>query len=329
MNNLPTKNVHVIFGTGPLGRSAAQELSQHGHRVRLVNRSGNANDLPAGTELIKGDANDPEFTRAVTQGASVVYQCAQPAYHQWAEHFPRLQQSILTGAAANGARLVIADNLYMYADTHGQPITESTPWQPHSRKGHVRAEMAQAALEAHRSGRVRVTIVRGSNFFGPHDQIMSNLVFKPALQGKTINLLGRLDQPHTFTYAPDFGRALARLGMVDDALEASMYGRTWHAPSPEALPQAEFVRLLETALGRKVRTLVAGPPMVRLLGLFNPALRETAEMMYEWTRPFRMDSSDFQRTFNVKPTPLETAIHETLEWNRRQLASGSLKTAHP
>jgi nucleoside-diphosphate-sugar epimerase len=321
-------NLHVIFGTGPLGRSTAQELSQHGHRVRLVNRSGNANDLPAGTELIKGDANDPEFTRAVTQGASVVYQCAQPAYHQWAGHFPRLQQSILTGAAANGARLVIADNLYMYADTHGQPITESTPWQPHSRKGRIRAEMARAALEAHRSGRVRVAIVRGSNFFGPHDQIMSNLVFKPALQGKPINLLGRLDQPHTFTYAPDFGRALATLGMVDDTLETRVYGRAWHAPSPEASTQAEFVRLLETALGRKVSTLVAGPLMVRLLGLFNPDVRETAEMMYEWTRPFLMDSSDFQRTFSIKPTPLETAIHETLTWNRRQIASGAPNTAH-
>ena len=321
-------NLHVIFGTGPLGRWTAQELSQQGHRVRLVNRRGTANDLPVEVELVKGDAYDPTFTRTVTQGASVVYQCAQPAYHQWAGNFPRLQQSILEGAAQNGARLVIADNLYMYAATHGQPITESTPWQPHSRKGRIRDEMAQAALEAHRSGRVRVAIVRGSNFFGPHDPIMSDLVFKPALQGKTINLLGRLDQPHTFTYAPDFGRALATLGMVDDVNAASTYGRAWHVPSPEAVTQAKFVRLLENALGRKVRTLVGGPLMVRLLGLFNPALRETAEMMYEWMRPFLMDSSDFQRTFNIKPTPLETTIQETLEWNRTQMASGALKTAH-
>ena len=313
-------NQHLIFGTGPLGRSTARTLLEHGQHVRMVNRSGKAEGLP-GIEIIKGDANDLEFTRNITQGIGTVYQCAQPAYHQWPVNFPRLQASILEGATANGARLVIADNLYMYGPPNGQPLREDHPYNTQTKKGLVRAEMARTALEAHKSGKARVALVRGSNFFGPEDPTMSELIFRPALQGKAANLLGRLDQAHTFTYAPDFGRALATLGMVDSVLEEKTFGRAWHVPSPAAVTQAEFMRLLEVQLGRKVKSQVAGAMILRILGLFNPSMREAIEMLYEWNQPFEMDSSDFQHTFGIKPTPLEEAIQTTLEWNRQQLAS--------
>ena len=313
-------NQHLIFGTGPLGKSTARTLLEHGQDVRMVNRSGKAEGLP-GIEIIKGDANDLEFSRNITQGVGTVYQCAQPAYHQWPVNFPRLQASILEGAATNGARLVIADNLYMYGPPNGQPLREDHPHNTQTKKGLVRAEMARTALEAHKSGKARVVLVRGSNFFGPEDPTMSKLIFQPALQGKAANLLGRLDQAHTFTYAPDFGRALATLGLVDSTLEAQVFGRAWHAPSPAAVTQTEFIRLLEVQLGRKVKSQVAGAFILNVLGLFNPSMREAIEMLYEWNQPFEMDSSDFQRTFGMKPTSLEVAIRATLEWNRQRLAT--------
>ena len=37
--------------------------------------------------------------------------------------------------------------------------------------------------------------------------------------------------------------------------------------------------------------------MVRVGGLFSPAVRETVEMMYEWEKPYVVDSSKFERTF--------------------------------
>ena len=312
-------NQHLIFGTGPLGKSTGRTLLEHGQHVRMVNRSGKAEGLP-GIEIIKGDANDLEFTRNITQGIGTVYQCAQPAYHQWPVNFPRLQASILEGATANGARLEIADKLYMYGPPNGQPLREDHPYNTQTKKGLVRAEMARTALEAHKSGKAQVALVRGSNFFGPEDPTMSELIFRPALQGKAANLLGRLDQAHTFTYAPDFGRALATLGMVDSVLEEKTFGRAWHVPSPAAVTQAEFMRLLEVQLGRKVKSQVAGAAILRILGLFNPSMREAIEMLYEWNQPFEMDSSDFQRTFGLEPTPLKDAIQATLEWNRQQLA---------
>ena len=319
MNQTLTE-LHVIFGTGPLGKSTARELMALGHRVRMINRSGQASDLPSSVQIIKGDAYDQNFTRQVTTGATSVYQCAQPLYTEWVKNFPTLQQSILEAAASNNARLVIADNLYMYGEPNGQPLREDHPYNAKTKKGKVRGDMARAVLEAHKAGRVRVVLVRGSDFFGPEDQNQADLVFKPALQGKTINLLGKLDQPHTFTYTKDFGRALAIVGTIDASLEAQTYGRAWHVPSAAPIMQRQLLDLLEDQLGKKVKFQVGGALILNVMGLFNPIIKEVIEMLYEWNQPFVMDSSDFQKMFSMKPTSLEVAVKETLEWNRQQIS---------
>lgn len=103
--------LHVVFGTGRLGRYTATTLLEMGHTVRLINRSGQMADAPAGAEIIAGDAYDAAWNREVTLGATAVYRCAQPHYHEWAEKFPSLQRAILAGVAANGAKLIVGDKL--------------------------------------------------------------------------------------------------------------------------------------------------------------------------------------------------------------------------
>jgi nucleoside-diphosphate-sugar epimerase len=301
--------LHVVFGTGPLGKWTARELVKLGKTVRMVNRSGKADRLPAEVEVVAGDAYDLNGNLALTQGAAAVYQCAQPAYFEWAEKFPRFQTAILEAAAQNGAKLIVGDNLYMYGDTHGTPIREALPYQPHTKKGRVRAAMAEAVMTAHRRGQVRAAIGRASNFFGPDDHVVTDLAFRPALEGKSINLLGRLDQLHTFSYVPDFGKLLATLGTRDEAL-----GQIWFTPSPAAVTQKDLVGLLEAELGHPVKVLLAGKTMLSLLGLFNPMMRETVEMMYEWTGPFVVDTSKAEKAFGWQGTPLRVAVQETLAW---------------
>ncbi|HQX76303.1 MAG TPA: NAD-dependent epimerase/dehydratase family protein, partial [Thermoflexales bacterium] len=217
--------LHVIFGTGPLGKWTARELVKMGKQVRLVNRSGQAMDLPPGAEMIKADAYDVANNIAITKNAAAIYQCAQPAYYEWPQKFPAFQEAILQAAIANGAKFIAAENLYVYGDTHGQPMTEDTPYAAHTRKGKTRQAMTEALFAAHKAGKVRAASARGSDFFGPDDSVSSGMLYKPALQGKTVNAMGRLDMPHTFTYAPDFGKTLAILGTRDEAL-----GKAWHVP---------------------------------------------------------------------------------------------------
>ncbi|HQQ78636.1 MAG TPA: NAD-dependent epimerase/dehydratase family protein [Thermoanaerobaculia bacterium] len=309
------KDLHVVFGTGPLGRAVAAALVARGRAVRAVGRSARA-DVPAGTAYVSADASEPAAARAVTLGAAAVYQCAQPAYHRWPEEFPRLQSSILEAAAAAGARLVLADNLYALGDA-GRPLTEDLPAAATTRKGRTRGAMAEAALAAHRAGRVRVAIGRASDFYGPGVRLsaLGERVFAPLLAGKKAGVLGNPDLPHTYTYIDDFARALVTLGERDEAS-----GGIWNVPSAPTLTTREIVAIAAEEAGVEPRLAAAGRALLSLAGLFNPGAREMLEMFYEFEKPFVVDHSKFGRAFGGAATPHRDALQATLAWYRARKA---------
>lgn len=303
---------HVIFGTGPLGIAVMDILVSKGNAVRMVNTRGHA-DVPHEVEVVKGDAYSAESVRDVTRGAAVVYQCAQPPYQEWIHKFAALQAALLEGVAANGAKLVIAENLYMYGEVNGE-INEELPYKAETRKGRTRAEMAETALAAHLAGKVQIVIGRGSDFFGPRvlDSALGERAIYPALAGKTAQLVGRLDVPHTYTFIEDFGKALVTLGEHDAAL-----GQVWHVPNDmPAITQREIMTLFFEEIGRPPKMSGMGKLMMMVGGLFVPEARETVEMMYEFEKPFVVDSSKFERVFQLKATPVGEAVRRTIAWYR-------------
>jgi len=305
--------LHVVFGTGPVGLAVMDELVSKGKRVQMVNRSGRA-DVAEGVEIVGGDAADPTFAREVSVGASVVYFALNPPYDKWPELFPPLQAGMLEGASSAGAKLVAVENLYIYGTTGGRPITEDLPYAPNTRKGTVRARMSEELIEAHKSGKVRVAVGRASDFFGPRvlTSAAGEQVFGRAVAGKSAQVAGDPDQPHTYTYAPDIGRGLVVLGEREEAL-----GRAWHLPSSETVTTRRFVETIFEEVGKPARVQVAPKILLRAIGLFNPPLRETIEMLYEFEEPFVVDHSAFERTFGMHATPLRDAIRETVRWYRQ------------
>lgn len=308
---------HVILGTGALGRAVMEELRKRGESVRMVNRSGKMAEAPAEVEVIASDLYDPAKVREVTRGAQVVYQASQPNYNQWTEKFPLLQKSIIDGLTGSTAKLVLVENLYMYGDTAGKPMTEDTPYRAHTRKGRVRGEISKAAFQAHKEGRVRVTAARGGNFFGPWgaNSTMGARVFYPLLRGKPAQLIGRTDLPHSHTYVKDFGRVLVILGERDEA-----DGQAWHVPNDQPrLSQGELVRMFAEEAGVEPKVSSMGKLMMTIGGLFIPEAKETVEMIYEFDKPFMIDSSKFEKTFGMKATPMREAIRETVNWYKSHM----------
>ena len=304
---------HVVFGTGAIGRAIAEELVKRGESVRMVNRSGKMDEVPAGVEVVASDLYDQAKVKEVTRDAKVVYQCSQPNYSEWPEKFPPLQKSIIDALAGGNVKLVLVENLYMYGDTDGTPITEDLPHNAHTRKGKTRAELSRAAFAAHREGKLRVTAGRGSDFFGPWGlptAAMGERTFYPLLQGKAANLMGNIDVAHTNTYIPDFGKALVVLGERSEA-----DGQAWHVPNDNPrVTQREMVKLIAAEMGVEPKMSAMGKTMMRIGGLFIPEAKEMVEMMYEFEKPFIVDSSKFENTFDVKATPMKEAIKETVVW---------------
>ena len=219
-------NRHVVFGTGQVGHLLATELVARGHDVVTVNRGGRGS-FP-GAQVVGGDATDPAFTTEVCTGADIVYFCLNAMnYQHWTQEFPPLQRGVLTGAASTNARLVVLDNLYAYGPPRGQRLVETMAANPTSAKSATRAAMTEELLAAHAAGQLEVVIGRASDYFGPGAtrSALGETVFGPALAGKTAQVMGDPDQPHSYSYTPDVARALITLGT------ASGYDRADLAPA--------------------------------------------------------------------------------------------------
>ncbi len=305
-------DLHVIFGSGPLGQSVMRELVRRGKNVRITSRHPGLQG-EGKLEVIAGDATDPQFCKQACKGAAVVYNCANAPYDKWPELLEPLFTNILEGAASADAGLIMVDNLYMYNSTAG-PMTESTAIAPISRKGEIRARVAAKMLQAHKDGKARVLIARASDFFGPLVMMAAAgaQVFKPAIKGGRAQLIGDPEKLHTYSFIDDVGRALAVLGEHEDA-----YGEVWHVPSGETLKTREFVELIYDVAGHKAKMIKAPRWLFTVMGWFNPPMGEIKEMLYQFENDFVMDSSKFRNRFGDTSTPNWKAIELTVDWFRK------------
>ena len=126
----------VVIGTGPLGLAVVRELLAKGKRVRVVNKSGQA-EVPGNVEAKAGDIGDPAIAREVCRGAQSIYLCAKPPYTEMADKFQPIMDGAIEAAAASGATLIYADSLYAYGPFSG-PLTEDLPYAATGRKGKAR-----------------------------------------------------------------------------------------------------------------------------------------------------------------------------------------------
>lgn len=305
--------LHVIVGAGLLGTGTASQLAEQGHQVRLVSRSGRGPRHP-NVELRRVDAADAAALRRAAEGADVVYNTVNPPYHRWLTDWPPIADSILAAAEASDAVLATVSNLYIYGPPDGA-MTEDDALASTLPKARVRIKMWEDALAAHQAGRVRVTEVRPSDYFGPGATDTSHLGerFVPrVLDGKALWVVGPPDMPHSWTYVPDIVRAL-----VIAAADERAWGHAWHVPSNPPLTQREVARRMAGLAGVPTPA-VRGTPrwMLQAAGRFNPMMGEIAKIWYQFDRPFVMDSSAFTRTFGMAATPMDEALRATLEYWR-------------
>ena len=307
--------LHVIFGTGPVGCWIARALTEMSLPVRAINRSGKRPALmPESVVIVKADASNPEQAIDAAEGATVVYQALNPPYHQWHEFFPGLQAGAMAAAKATGARYVSIENLYMYDSS--QPMTEESPEKPKSKKGALRKNMGEEVMEAHQRDEIQAAILRSSDYSGPgvEGSSMGEMVFGNLTAGKKAQLGGSATMPHSWAYIEDVGKAAAILGTNDEAL-----GKMWIAPHATPVTQGDMVRMAAAELDIEPKYTVMGTFMMWLGGLFIPEAKASVEMLYEFNTPFVVDSSKFENTFGVSATPIEAGIKETVSWYKTHI----------
>ena len=299
--------VHAVVGAGgATGRRLVAHLHAAGHRVRAITRDGRDVGTP-GVELAAADATDAAGLTEACRGADAVHHCVMPVLSRWTSGFPVVTDALVEAASRVGARLVYADDTWMYGRVDG-PMTEETPWRPVSPKGVLRAWLAERLLHAAEAGRLQVSIVRAGELYGPGVRsLVAGNVFRPALRGWPVQWIGDPDLPLTPTSIDDFAATLAAAGTTDTSDSG-----VWHVPHPAPTTGRALAAEACRQAGTRLRLMAHGSARVRALGLVLPVAREGAEMVYQFEQPFVVDGSRAERVLGLTPTPYPEGVRRTL-----------------
>jgi nucleoside-diphosphate-sugar epimerase len=263
-------------------------------------------------EYASADALDAHAAVEAGSGASHIYHTVNAPYPDWQRVLPAIQQNIIAAARHHGAVLAVTENLYAYA-RGAAVIDENTPEVPSTRKGLLRKELHDRLVEAGGQGGVTWTSVRASDYYGPGATLQSvfgTQLFLDALyNGKRPRVVGDPDQPHTYTYVGDYGRALAVA-----ALDPHAYGQAWIVPNDRTMSARQAAEIFFQEAGKRTRLSRIPHAVIAAAGVFSPLLRELTEMLYQKEEPYVVDGSRFAAQFDFAPTPFEEGVRRTIAW---------------
>jgi nucleoside-diphosphate-sugar epimerase len=309
----------LLGAAGAIGRSIAAALNQKQIPYRVVGRHADRLRSEFGcnplAELTTWNPDDPASVRAAVAGVDTLIYLVGVPYDQFELH-PVLMQKALQGAIDAGVRqFLLIGTVYPYGLPQTPTVAETHPRNPHTFKGRMRKQQEDILLEAHANGRIRAAVLRLPDFYGPGvEASFLHSLFQAAANGGTANMIGPIDTPHEYVYAPDVGPVVLELAAHDGT-----WGKWWNFAGAGAITQQQIVEQVAALSPKPPRTRVAGKLAVRALGLFNPFMRELVEMHYLLTSPVLMDDFALHSLLgSVRKTPYSEGIRLTVEWYRRQ-----------
>lgn len=296
----------ILGAGGVIANTLAKMLAKEQSTVRLVSRHPQA--VVGDEELICADLLDAASVRDAVKDSDIVYLTVGLKYSTkvWQTSWPVIMQNVIDACQKHQAKLVFFDNVYMYGLVEGA-MSEETPYNPCSKKGKVRAQIAKMLEDAMRDGRIQALIARSADFYGEgaDNSFAMPMIFDKYKAGKSATWLLDKTKPHSMTYTVDAAKALVML-----AHDESAYKQIWHLPTAKpALTGEAFMREVAKAYGAPEKQNTISALMLTVVGWFVPIIRETKEMRYQFTHPYIFDSSKFQKRY-FKATPYKEAILE-------------------
>lgn len=302
--------MQTILGSGGvIATELAKNLTPYTKAIRLVSRTPvkvNPDDEVFAADLTR----QAQVTQAV-EGAEVVYLTAGIEYKlsTWQRDWPVIMSNVINACKSTNAKLVFFDNVYAYGRVDGW-MREDTPINPCSKKGEIRARIAQQLLDEVHARNLTAMITRSADFYGPHanNTFVLPMVFARLQQGKSASWICNDELPHSMTYTPDAGRAVAVLGNSPDA-----FNQVWHLPTDRnAMTGKQFISEVARCLHAQPRYSILSRWMMRLAGLVNPLARESVEMLYQNEYAYLFDSTKFETAYFAS-TPYAQGIQATVD----------------
>jgi nucleoside-diphosphate-sugar epimerase len=298
----------ILGSSGVIGKELAKALPKYTNNIRLVSR--NPKKVNESDELFTANLFNADETMKAVEGSEIVYLTVGLQYdiNVWRSQWPPLMKNVIDACKKNNSKFVFFDNVYSYGRVDGW-MTEDTPAKPDSEKGKVRAELNKMILNEIEQGNLKAIIAKAADFYGPETPLsfVNIMVFENLKKGKKAQWMLDVNKKHSFTYTPDAGKGTVILGNTDSA-----YNQIWHLPTNKnVLTGKEFIELAAKAMGAKPDYMVVKKWMLFLLGLFNKAIKENNEMLYQNDSDYLFDSTKFEKAFDFTPISYEEGIGNT------------------
>lgn len=300
----------ILGSTGVIGTELAKSLLQYTDKIRLVSRK--SKKVNPTDELFTADLLNADQVLKAVEGSDVVYLTAGLQYkiRIWQNQWPIIMKNVINACKTYKTKLVFFDNVYAYGLVKGW-MKEDTLVNPSSKKGEVRAQIAQMIMSEVEKGHLDAIIARAADFYGPHTPLSfaTVTVFENLKKGKKAQWFLDASKKHSMTYTPDAGRATAILGNTNSA-----YNQIWHLPTDKnVLTGKEFIELAAQAFGVEPNYAVLKKWMIQMVGVFVPVVKESVEMLYQNEYDYLFDSTKFEQAFNFTPTSYKEGIAETVK----------------
>jgi nucleoside-diphosphate-sugar epimerase len=301
----------ILGGGGAIGTELARSLSGFTDRIRIVSR--NPKKVNENDELVSADLSQREEILKAVEGSDAVYVTIGFDYNlkTWRARWPAFMQNVIDACKNYHSKLVFFDNIYMYDRNYLGNMTEETPINPSSKKGKVRAQVAEMVTDEFNKGQIMALIARSADFYGPKNDKSALVitVFNNFKKSKPASWFASVDKIHNFTYTPDAARATAILGNTPDA-----FNQVWHLPTTNTrLTGRQWIEAIAKEMNVKPKYMVMPVWLMGIFGMFVPIIRELKEMVYQYDRDYYFNSSKFEKKFNFKPTSPIDGIRETIK----------------
>ncbi len=292
---------HLVVGAGQIGPHVARRLAESGQGVTVATRSGRG---PTELPNVSLDATDGAALRTALEDVDVLHLCLHASAYRddvWRRELPGLERTVLDAAEATGTTVVFPESLYAF--DAGEPINAASALAPRSPLGEVR----RALLDQRAASTATTVSVVAGDFIGPGvgQSHAGPRMWEPAIAGRTVRPVGRVDVVHPWTYLPDLAATMV-------AAAARPSRPVVIAPAVHAT-QRELVEAYAAAGGVDAPPVRPVPMWVmRAAGALHRETRTIAQTGYLFTQPVRMDFTATRDELGIDATPLDVVAKATV-----------------
>ena len=293
--------IAILGAAGAIGSSVAEALEARGADFVVVGRNPDRLHKAFGglphAKPRAADLETAEGAAAACAGVTTGVITIGLPYTEF-HRYPAQSRALVDGAVKAGVkRLLLVTNIYAYgapqaSHVKGGLVDESHPRDAVSHKGVMRKGQEDALLDAARAGKLEVAILRLPDFMGPGAELSyTKTIVEAAIANKTANLFDPINTPHQFVHVPDVGAVVASLLDKDATFagKGDATASTFHFAGSGIITVEEYARQVYVAAGTKPSWRAAGPFMLRIIGLFDPIVKEFVEMNYLQKTPVNLD----------------------------------------